>query len=213
MRSVFLALSASLLLSSCSNQPSVNKPTSDQGNSVPAPTIAANKIKPTPEAVSVNPAADSIYSDISEKVCKEREPEPDSGAIYESECPGVAGYKLIFSASDHSQVLSVIDPQGKETLLSFRLVLNTVSDFVLGNKVEWRMDGKGRSAKPQAMIVRLTRFSDPEDPNKTESFLAVVRLAGETCVTDLVPASADQNVKAREFADNKGRKCMELKRE
>ena len=70
MRSVFLALSASLLLSSCSNQLSVNKPTSDQGNSVPSPAVAPSRAKPTPEAVSVNPAADSIYTDISEKVLR-----------------------------------------------------------------------------------------------------------------------------------------------
>jgi len=217
MRIVLVVLMVSLFAAACS-QPAVNTQANNaaKANSPNTNTNAsANANKPSPRfaEVAVDPAADSVYTDISEKVCKEQEPEEDSGAIFQMECPGTAGYKYVFSESDHSQVLSVIDPKGKETLLQFRKVLNTVSDFYMGNKVEWRMDGKGEGAKPHAMIVRLTKFTDPEDRNKTETFLVVTRVGEETCVTDLVPASADQNKKAREFADTKGRKCMDLGKE
>jgi hypothetical protein len=53
---------------------------------------------------------------------------------------------------------------------------------------------------------------DHAEPITAETFLVVVRLA-DMCVTDVVPASADQNKKAREFADTKGRKCVEVKGE
>ena len=198
---------ASLFFASCStNQPSVT-----QVNSAPPPPAAKPEVpRPSLEPMTAEPAGNSVYTEISEKVCKQKDPEADSGAIYMAECPGVAGYKLIFSSSDHSQVLSVVDPQGKETLFSYRHVLDTVADFVLGDKVEWRMDGKGEASKPKAMIVRLTKFIDPEDQSKTESFLAVSSLRGEPCVTDLVPPSADQNAKARQLADSGPRECIKI---
>jgi len=89
-------------------------------------------------------------------------------------------------------------------------VLDTVADFVMGDKVEWRMDGNGEAAKPKAMIVRLTKFTDPIDQNKTESFLAVSSLRGEPCVTDIVPPSADQNAKARQLADSGSHECIKI---
>jgi hypothetical protein len=165
-------------------------------------------------AVAIDPAADSVYTEISDKACKERDPGPDSMEIYEGECPGTAGYKLIFSFTDHSGAISVIDPQAKETLLPLREVLNPVMSFVIGgDKVEWRMDRKGEGAKPVAMILRVNKLNDDADPITADTFLAVVRLTGDVCVTDIVPASADQNKKAREFADTKGRKCIGVKGE
>ncbi|MEO5858030.1 MAG: hypothetical protein ABIR33_03685, partial [Pyrinomonadaceae bacterium] len=104
-------------------------------------------------------------------------------------------------------------PKGKETLLPFRSALGSVMDFMMGDKIEWRMEKKGEGAKPVAMIVRLNKFQNPSDQNTIESFLAVVRLGDETCITDIVPASADQNKKARALGDTKGRKCMNVKSE
>ena len=207
MRKSITVSIASLLLVSCSGTQNV---ATDHSVPPPSPAVEVEVPKPKLEPVKAETIGDSVYTEISEKECKEKEPEADSGAIYQSECPGVAGYKLVFSASDHSQVLSVIDPQGKETLFPFRYVLNTVADFVMGDKIEWRMDGKGGSAKPKAMIVRLTKAIDPEDRDKTESFLAVADLRGEPCVTDLIPPSADQNTKARQIADTGGRECMKF---
>jgi len=212
MRSIVYFLAACVLFAACSKPAATNQSTVTPS---PAPSLAATaKMALTPEPMTMAPAADSTYTELSEKVCKEVKPEPDSGAIYEADCPGTGGYKVVFSASDHSQVLSLTDAQGKETVLPFRGVLKTAGDFVLGNKIEWRLDSKGSNAKPQAMIVRLTKFTDPEDRNKMESLLAVVKLNGsEPCVTDLVPAAADQNVKARQLADTKGRPCIKVETE
>lgn len=207
MRSIIYLLAACVFFAACS-KPAVT----NQSTAAPAPTAKIRAA--TPEPMNSAAAADSKYTELSDKLCKRVEPEPDSGAIYEADCPGIGGYKVLYSESDHSQVLSLIDPQGKETILPFRAVLNTAADFILGEKIEWRRDSKDANAKPQAMIVRLTKFTDPVDRNKTESFLAVVRLiGGEPCVTDLVAASADQNVKARELADTKGRPCIKVEME
>ena len=213
MRTVLLVLFVSLLIAACA-QPAATNQSNNAAKTNAANSNAntnASKPMPTLDKVAVDPAADSVYTDLSDKACKEQEPEPDSGAIYQAECPGTAGYKVIWSASDHSQVISVIDPQGKDTLLPLARIISSAAGSRLGDKIEWRMGGKGDGAKPHALIVRLSRFIDPENFDKTESFLAVSRLTGEPCVTDLVPASADQNKKAREFADTNGRKCMEVK--
>ena len=207
MRSLIAVLFCCILLAACSK--STNTSNTPQNTATPTATVKTS-VRKTPEPVTVATDADSVYTELSEKSCKEMKPEPDSGAIYEAECPGKAGYKVIFSASDHSQVLSLTDQKDRETILPFREVLNTAADFVLGDKVEWRMNGKSSNAKPIAMIVRLIKFPDPEDLNKTESFLAVISLAGETpCVTDLVAAAADQNAQARKLADTKNRPCIE----
>ena len=211
MRSLIAVVFCWILLAACSK--SANSPNTPPNTATPSATVKTSVAK-TPEPVTVATDADSIYTDLSEKACKEMKPEPDSGALYEAECPGKGGYKVIFSASDHSQVLSLSDQKGKETILQFRNVLNTAADFVLGDKVEWRMDGKRPDAKPMAMIVRLTKFPDPEDLNKRESFLAVIRLTGNTpCVTDLVEAVANQNAQARKLADTKDRPCLRAKNE
>ncbi|HEX3100929.1 MAG TPA: hypothetical protein VHQ01_04005, partial [Pyrinomonadaceae bacterium] len=175
MRSMIAVLFCCVVLAACSN--STNTANTPQNTATPMATVKT-AVRKTPEPVTAD--ADSVYTELSEKACKEVKPEPDSGALYEADCPGKGGYKVIFSASDHSQVLSLIDQKGKETIFPFRDVLITAADFVLGDKVEWRMNGKGSDAKPTAIIVRLTKFPDPENLNKTESFLAVIKLAGDT---------------------------------
>lgn len=219
MRLVILVLFVSLFAAACTqpavNNQAVNAARPNAGNAAANSNANSNAKKGMPKlaAVAIDPAADSVYTEISDKACKERDPGPDSMEIYEGECPGTAGYKLIFSFTDHSAAISVIDPEGKETLLPLRAALKPVMSFVLGgDKVEWRMDRKGEGAKPVAMILRVNKVDDHAEPITAETFLVVVRLA-DMCVTDVVPASADQNKKAREFADTKGRKCVEVKGE
>jgi len=206
MKVFILSVLFSVMLAGCGQQ--ANLPAN---NAVP-PVAAESSPATVPQADTAATAADSIYTELVPAKCKERKPKPDSGAIIEAECPGVGGYKVIFSASDHSQVLSMVDPTGKETLLSFRDALNTVADFMLGDKIEWRTDGKGKDAKPSGIIVRVTKFTDPEDKSKSQSILAVARLTGEApCITDLVSPSADQNTRARQLADTKDRPCITAK--
>jgi len=221
MRIFLVVLLVSLFAAACA-QPVGNQANNAAKSNVANANAAANsnansnakKGMPKLAAVAIDPAADSVYTDITDAACKERDPGPDSMEIYEGECPGTAGYKLIFSFTDHSAAISVIDPQAKETLLPLRAALKPVMSFVLGgDKVEWRMDKKGEGARPVAMIVRVNKVHDNEEPITAETFLMVVRLTGDVCVTDVVPASADQNKKAREFADTKGRPCMDVKSE
>lgn len=224
MRIVLVVLTVSLLATACS-QPAVNTHAnntlrSNAGNANANSNVNSNTNSNSNtstatklESVAVDPAADSVYTGISDKVCKEQEPEDDSGAIFQMECTGTAGYKYVYSESDHSSALSVIDPQGKETLLPFGRVVASAAGFRMGDKVEWRMDGKGSDAKPNALIVRIRKFVDPVNFDKSETYLAVASLRGEPCITDMVPGATDQNKKAREFADTKGRKCIEVKSE
>ncbi len=213
MRIILVGLLVSLFAAACS-QPAVKSNVANSNAAVNSNTNSnAKKGMPKLATVAVDPAADSVYTDITDAVCKERDPSTyEAGSIMEADCPGTGGYKLVFSFSDHSAALSVIDPQAKETLLPLRSVLNPVMDFVVGNKVEWRMDKKGEGAKPLAMIVRANKIHR-DDPSKDETFLIVTRLTSDMCVTDVVPASADQNKKARAFADTKGRPCMDVKSE
>ncbi len=218
MRIIIVVLLVSLFAAACA-QPAVNDQAnnaakSNVGNANAAANTNANsnvkKGMPKLATVVIDPAADSVYTDITDAACNERDPGPDSMGIYEADCPGTAGYKLIFSFTDHSAAISVIDPQAKETLLPLRAVLKPVMNFVIGgDKVEWRMDRKGDGAKPVAMILRVNKVHDYEEPITAETFLMVVRLTQDVCVTDLVPASADQNKKAREFADTRGRPCVD----
>ena len=219
MRIIIVVLLISLFAAACA-QPAVNDQANNAGRSNVGNAAAnsnanskSNKAAAKLEAIAIDPTGDSVYTDMSEKICKEQEPEEDSGAIFQMECAGTAGYKYVYSESDHSSALSVIDPQGKETLLPFGRVVASAAGFRMGDKVEWRMDGKGPDAKPHALIVRIRKFVDPENYDKTESYLAVASLRGEPCITDMVPGSTDQNKKAREFADTKGRKCIEVKSE
>jgi len=187
----------------------------NKAKNAPSPTTSSAEARAamTPAPIAIDPNADSIYTELSDKICKDRTPEPDSGAIYAADCPGTAGYKVYFSASDHSQLLSLTDPAGRETNLPFPRIVSSAAGFVLGDKIEWRMDSKNKDAKPYALIVRINKFIDPEDFNKTEKYLAVVNLRSDRpCVTDLVPGSTDQNLKARQLADVKDRECIPVER-
>ena len=157
------------------------------------------------------PPADSIYTGLDERSCKEIElGANDQGAIYKAECPGVGGYKVILMASDHSNALTIVDKKGKATDLRVRDGLNTAANFRLGDKIEWRMQGKGGAAVPIAFIVRALKSIDPVDLNKVDSNMLVGKLGATPCITDVIgPSVTDQNTKARELADTaKDRPCV-----
>lgn len=160
---------------------------------------------------SSSPAApaNSTYTGLDEKTCKKTEPNPNSkGVIYQAECPGAGGYKVIHSASDHSAELTLVDPAGKSTDLGLRDAVNSAAGFIVGDKMEWRLGDKG---VPNAFIVRANKFIDPVDLNKQESNLLVGKIsANGSCVTDVVgPSTPDQNARARELADTaKDRPCV-----
>ncbi len=212
---LFATIAAFQVSLACSANPPANNavpPVATQ-TAATAPTQSESPVPGLPTAMP----ADSRYTSLGEKDCKELKPGPDDdGIIYKGECPGVAGYKVTNLATDHTQGLTITDPAGKAHKIDFRGQLGTVADVFLGDKIEWRMSGKDKTAKPTALIVRVNVQKEPGNYDKHDSNLAVVKIAsGTICITDLVkPSEKDQNVKARELADSSGgRPCLKSKME
>jgi hypothetical protein len=144
---------------------------------------------------------DSIYTAITESKCKKLKPQGD-GVIYRAECEGVGGYKIISLGSDHRQAIDLLTP--KKKTLAIDLWSNfSAAPASLGENIEWRVTGKGKAVIPFAIIVRVNLRSDPNNENKIESSLFVIKIeSAAACVTDIVaPDMANQNIKARELAD------------
>lgn len=209
--SIFLFLTLAFAFTGCSG----NTP---QNNAVPPVSgqAAASPVKsstPAAEQPGNAPAAGSIYTELSEKACKDIPMNgDDEGLIYKGECPGTAGYKVINMSTDHTQGLRIIDPAGKAHKVDLRGPMNTVADVFLGDKIEWRT----KASKPYAFIVRVNVQKEPGNYDKQDSNLAVVKIANDAiCVTDFVkPSEKDQNVKARELSDTAaGRPCIKSKME
>jgi len=137
----------------------------------------------------------SVYTSTSDKVCKEVKPAADEGGEYIGICPGAAGYKLRLIEGDLRQTLFVITPAKKELPLNFTSLYMTFS--AVGQKVEWRL----KKGVPVALIARYN-VADGEDSEKRTSYLLVSKIgASESCVTDVVQPSKNQNVEARKLAD------------
>jgi len=151
----------------------------------------------------------SVYTNLASKECKTLKQDNSGAGSYEGLCPGVAGYQLLVQEGDLRQNIVVVTPAGKRQSLELWTVVGS-SFSSLGDKAEWRLKGAGAKALPVGLIVRY-RVADPEDSAKGTSWLAVVRInndASQICVTDAIPPGADQNVKAREAADNSAaRQC------
>lgn len=72
----------------------------------------------------------------------------------------------------------------------------------LGSTVEWRGQGRGRSFRPDALILRYVAVEDVEHPELPTSYLLTVSLANRRpCVTAKVPPGPAQNERARRIAD------------
>lgn len=143
----------------------------------------------------------SVYTDITEKNCKTIEAFSDEGGGYIGECPGVGGYKLEILEGDLRQSINVIAPSGKKSELNLWSNVSTAFS-TLGEKAEWRVTGKGKTARPLALIVRFNAAQNPEKPEKKTSYLVVAKITGETaCLTDIVDPSKNANVEARRLAD------------
>ena len=141
----------------------------------------------------------SEYTSVGEKSCKTIRTEPDEGAEYEGECPGVGGYKLRLLEGDLRQSLDVVTPKKKTHQLAFWNISPAFS--YIGDKVEWRMQGK----MPIALIARFDASEDPANPEKRTSYLIVTKITkNEVCVTDVIRPSQTQNAEARKAADSAG---------
>jgi len=137
----------------------------------------------------------SVYTSTKTSSCRTIESHPDEGGSYIGECAGTGGYKVQLLEGDIRQTLNIITPAKKKFELNFWGFFGSFS--YIGEKIEWRT----KYGVPVALIARFN-VSDPENEKKSKSYLMVSKIGKtESCVTDIVPASKDQNEQARVLAD------------
>jgi hypothetical protein len=137
----------------------------------------------------------SIYTSTSEKVCKQQKVADDYGGDYVGICPGVGGYKLELIEGDLRQTLIVITPAKRRHQLNFTNFYMTFS--AIDRKIEWRV----KRGVPIALIARYN-VADAENSEKRKSYLMVAKISRtQSCVTDVVLPSKNQNSRARKLAD------------
>lgn len=141
---------------------------------------------------------DSVYTDFILDKCQRVTPE-SSGEDGESsgvfECKGYGKYVVTFAEGDLRSFVSF----GTESAdhCSFH---QTFSGFnSVGNKIEWRR----KNGKPIATILRWTVSYDPENSEKTKTWLVVTKLeADQSCHMGYVEgAYPNANAAARKLAD------------
>ena len=140
----------------------------------------------------------SVYTPLGEKQCRGIKSAKSENDDFSARCPGIAGYKLIFSEGDLRQNISVVTPKGAEHSLELWSVVS--SGFsTIGPKVEWRL----AKATPVALIIRYNTSEDAASPNKNTSYLAVAKITpSEICVTDKITPGPNANEDARRAADS-----------
>ncbi len=137
----------------------------------------------------------SVYTSTKTSACRTIKSNPNEGGSYEGECAGVGGYKVRLSEGDIRQTLDIITPAKKKFELNFWGFYTGFSS--IGEKIEWRTKG----GVPVALIARFN-VAGSEDSSKSVSYLMVSKIGkASSCVTDVVLPGANQNVRARELAD------------
>lgn len=156
---------------------------------------------------NASPAADSRYTDLGESHCVVLDYSAELASSV-SECPGLAGYRVLLVDSDGRQSLRLVDAGGTEH--DFRFASTVATGFsVVGAKLEWRYGATASGIEPYAAIVRLNA---QVSEGRTRSYLVVMRLRdGPVCVIDSVAPGQAQNQKARDIADARlGKACRQL---
>src|SRR5690349_15896251 len=151
----------------------------------------------------------SVYTPLGEKRCRVLKSAKSENDDFSARCPGVAGYKLIFSEGDLRQNISVVTPKGEEHSLELWSIVSSGFSTV-GPKVEWRLATQNGKATPVALIIRFNASEDAESRKKLTSYLAVAKItATEICVTDKISAGPKANADARRAADSAATKpCL-----
>ena len=170
----------------------------------PGSTLPPGTPPPPVGAFADSVAISSVYTSLAEADCRVIEVDEEAGGST-SRCPGVAGHALKVMEGDLRMSIDVVTPDGKEHPLNYWSVI-TGNFSYLGPRAEWRMRGD----RPVALIVRVNASEDPENADRSTSYLAVAKLTPrEICVTDRIAPSADANVAARAAADRSvSRPCM-----
>ena len=110
------------------------------------------------------------------------------------------------------QTIDVISPSGKKSELNFTSIVS--SGFsALGEKAEWRVKKVDEKVTPFALIARYNVSENPDNAEKTTSYLVVTKISGDTsCIVEIIKPVADANEIARDSADNSANKpCLKAK--
>lgn len=152
---------------------------------------------------------DSIYTDISAEKCKTLD-FTNELATSTQVCSGIAGYKLLVYDSDARMSITVVSPDSKEHPLELWTVVSSGFSS-LGNKAEWRYLNRNGKQSPIALIVRYNANENPDRPEKSTSYLAVIKITSQKiCVTDKIKPSSKANEEARLAADSSANKpCLQ----
>ena len=151
----------------------------------------------------------SVYTSLGEKQCRTIKSSTDEAGDYLGRCPGTAGYALLVSEGDLRQDITVVTPKKAEHSLELWTVVSSGFSS-LGPKAEWRVTTQKTKAIPEALIVRYNASENPEKPNKTTSYLVVIKItSSEICVTDKILSGPKANENARRLADEAASKpCL-----
>lgn len=145
----------------------------------------------------------SIYTPISNEKCETKNTSPVSGYL---NCPGAGSYNLQVLDDDARMSVNVIAPNQKVYELDLWGHFRNFSS--VGEKAEWRVKGK----TPVALIIRYN-VSDKGDNDETSSYLMIAKITKtQSCVTDIVKPSKNQNSIAQKLADSAFSKpCKKIK--
>ena len=151
----------------------------------------------------------SVYTSLTVNSCRTIKTETTGAGDYEGRCRGVAGYSLTLLEGDLRQNIIVNTPKGAKHSLELWDVISGGFSHV-GPKAEWRMTRKNGKLSPTALIIRYNASENPDNPNKTTSYLAVAKITPtEICVTDKISPGANANAEARRAADHASTKpCL-----
>lgn len=151
----------------------------------------------------------SVYTNLEPKYCRTVKTNSDQPDSYTGRCRGVAGYSLIVEEGDLRTNIKVVPPKGGGKSLELWTVVSSAFSS-LGPKAEWRVTRRNGKLVPVALIVRYIASEDPEQPNKTTSYLAVAKITSrEICVTEKISPGPKANEEARRAADtSEAKPCL-----
>ena len=169
----------------------------------PQPSAAASAETPaTPAVPQSRPDAATVadeqgrYTRLSGPQCRTDELRDELGSTVTT-CAGADAYRLVVTDSDARQHLALVRGDGEPR--SLELGMHFGGGFNdLGDTVEWWPQG---DAAPTALISRFNAYEHPEQPDRTTSYLAVVKLGERPCLTEVIPPAANQNQLARDAAE------------
>jgi hypothetical protein len=151
---------------------------------------------------------ESVFTDLDPRRCRVIDYNRQTGESLRR-CRGAAGYRLLVADADLRVSVTVVAPDRRRYPLNYADVV-TPALTTLGEKAEWRLEGKGRRRAAIALIVPVNAHDESEFPHRVRSYLAVAKIGGDTiCVTDRIRPSGTAVEEARRAADSAARRsCL-----